>query len=160
MRLESFDQWWHWIALALAIAAALSYLVFWWRRDTAELPRPLRWTLLVLRSAAWLGVLLFFLDLQKRSEEEIQKPSRVAVLVDTSLSMSLPADWSTGGEGFHRSTSNTKSPSTGSMNPRNLYQSLFFPATTRTAANSLQAVWKTLLLFGKLLPGPHGSVRF
>jgi len=48
MRLESFDQWWHWIALALAIAAALSYLVFWWRRDTADLPRPLRWTLLVL----------------------------------------------------------------------------------------------------------------
>jgi hypothetical protein len=108
MRLESFDQWWHWIALALAIAAALSYLVFWWRRDTAELPRPLRWTLLVLRSAAWLGVLLFFLDLQKRSEEEIQKPSRVAVLVDTSLSMSLPADWSTGGEGASRANEVTK----------------------------------------------------
>ncbi|MFN9384374.1 MAG: VWA domain-containing protein [Pirellulaceae bacterium] len=108
MRLESFDQWWHWIALALAIAAAISYLVFWWRRDTAELPRPLRWTLLVLRSAAWLGVLLFFLDLQKRSEEEIQKPSRVAVLVDTSLSMSLPADWSTGGEGASRTNEVTK----------------------------------------------------
>ncbi|MFM8326152.1 MAG: hypothetical protein ACKN9U_14930, partial [Pirellulaceae bacterium] len=58
--------------------------------------------------AAWLGVLLFFLDLQKRSEEEIQKPSRVAVLVDTSLSMSLPADWSTGGEGASRANEVTK----------------------------------------------------
>ncbi len=61
-----------------------------YRRDWVELPRPLGWSLLLLRILAFVGLLLFFLDLQKRSEQPIAKASRLAVLVDGSLSMTLP----------------------------------------------------------------------
>lgn len=91
-RLESLDQWWHWFTLLLIIAAIASYVVFWYRRDWSELPRPIGWSLLILRLVALLAILLFFLDLQKRSEQKITRTSRLAVLVDTSLSMSLSVD--------------------------------------------------------------------
>ena len=90
MRFEALDQWWHWLVLATVIAAIVSYVVYWYRRDWGELPKSLGWALLVLRLTALIGLLLFFFDLQKRSEQKLVVPSRLAVLVDTSLSMSLP----------------------------------------------------------------------
>jgi len=90
MRFEALDQWWHWLVLASVIAAIVSYVVYWYRRDWGELPKSLGWALLVLRLTALIGLLLFFFDLQKRSEQKLVVPSRLAVLVDTSLSMSLP----------------------------------------------------------------------
>jgi len=89
-RFEAMDQWWHWIVLLSVIIAIVSYVVFWYRRDWDELPRSLGWSLLFLRLTALIGLLLFFFDLQKRSEQRLVTPSRLAVLVDTSLSMSLP----------------------------------------------------------------------
>ena len=89
-RFEALDQWWHWIVLISVILAIVSYVFFWYRRDWDELPRTLGWSLLILRLTALVGLLLFFFDLQKRSEQKLVVPSRLAVLIDTSLSMSLP----------------------------------------------------------------------
>ncbi len=90
MRFEALDQWWHWLVLAMVVGAIVSYVVYWYRRDWGELPKSLGWALLILRLTALTGLLLFFFDLQKRSEQKLVVPSRLAVLVDTSLSMSLP----------------------------------------------------------------------
>jgi hypothetical protein len=90
MRIEQMDQWIHWFALACVLVLLASYVVFWYRRDWKELPRGIGWTLLMLRLFALLGILFFFLDLQKRTEQQVTRPSRLAVLVDTSLSMTMP----------------------------------------------------------------------
>lgn len=95
MRFELLDQWWHWIVLILVIACITTYTILWYRRDWIELPRSLGWALLLLRLTALCGIVIFFFDLQKRSEQRIVRPSRLAILVDTSLSMSLPMDNST-----------------------------------------------------------------
>ncbi len=89
-RLQSLDQWWHVFALLACILVLVSYVVLWYRKDWVELPRALGVALLILRLAAFLGIFFFFLDLQKRTEQKTIRPSRLAVLVDTSLSMSLP----------------------------------------------------------------------
>lgn len=90
--MEVMDQWWHWLILATVVLAILSFVVYWYRRDWGELPRALGWTLLMLRLTAFLGIAIFFMDLQRRSEQKVVRPSRLAVLVDTSLSMSLPLE--------------------------------------------------------------------
>ncbi len=92
MRFELLDQWWHWIVLLLVIGCIATYTILWYRRDWIELPRSLGWALLLLRLSALCGIVIFFFDLQKRSEQRIVRPSRLAILVDTSLSMSLPMD--------------------------------------------------------------------
>lgn len=89
-RFEQFDQWWHYLLLLLAVAAIIGYVVWWYRRDSVEQQRPVRWALLLLRLAAFVGLMLFFLQLDKRSELRVTRNSRVAILVDTSLSMTLP----------------------------------------------------------------------
>jgi hypothetical protein len=48
--------------------------------------------LLILRLTALLGILIFFMDLQKRSERRDVRSSKVAVMVDTSLSMTMPLE--------------------------------------------------------------------
>jgi hypothetical protein len=90
MRVEQMDQWIHWFVLACCLTGLVSYVVFWYRRDWAELPRSIGWTLLSLRLLALLGILVFFFDLQKRTEQRVTRSSKLAVLVDTSLSMSMP----------------------------------------------------------------------
>jgi hypothetical protein len=90
-RLESIDQWWKWAVVLIVIAALASYFWIWYRRDTLELPRALGWGLLILRLTALAGIVIFFFQLQKRTDERVVRPSRVAMLVDTSLSMTLPA---------------------------------------------------------------------
>ncbi len=92
MRFEVMDQWWHWLIMLVVMVTIVGYVVYWYRRDWIELPRGLGWALLWLRLTALLGIALFFLDFQRRAEQTIIRPSRVAVLVDTSLSMSLPID--------------------------------------------------------------------
>ena len=88
-RLYMMGQWWHWLAL-LATCIAISVLVGWlYRRDSVELRRGVRWTLLVLRITAFAGLLFYFLNLEKKTEQLQTKNSRVAVLVDTSQSMGI-----------------------------------------------------------------------
>ena len=90
MRVEQMDQWVHWFVLACCLVALVSYVVYWYRKDWVELPKSIGWTLLSLRLLALLGILVFFFDLQKRTEQRVTRSSKLAVLVDTSLSMSMP----------------------------------------------------------------------
>ncbi|MEZ6118645.1 MAG: VWA domain-containing protein [Pirellulaceae bacterium] len=88
-QLQSMTQWWHWMALASVVLAVLLFVIYLYRIDSVELRRGTRWLLVTLRIAALVGLLFFFLDLQKRTEKQVVKNSRVAVLVDTSQSMGL-----------------------------------------------------------------------
>ncbi len=90
MRLEQLDQWWHWLLLVCLIISVAAYVTYWYRRDSVEHARAVGWALLLLRLAAFVGLLLYFLQLDKRTEQRVVRDSQVAVLVDTSLSMSLP----------------------------------------------------------------------
>ncbi|GIW98013.1 MAG: hypothetical protein KatS3mg111_1346 [Pirellulaceae bacterium] len=92
MRWGQLELWWHWLALLAGCVAVVLYVLLWYRRDAGEQPRPVRWTLMLLRVVAFSGLLLFFFQLEKRTEQRIVRESRVAILVDTSLSMTLPAD--------------------------------------------------------------------
>ncbi len=88
-RLQSLSEWWHWlvmIGLCLAIAA---YVAWMYRKDSVELTRGLAVLLFTLRLLAFLGVLFFFFNLEKRAERKIVKNSRTVLLVDTSQSMGL-----------------------------------------------------------------------
>jgi uncharacterized membrane protein len=74
------------------LAAIVSWVVYWYRKDWQELPKTLGYALLILRLTALLGILIFFMDLQKRSERRDVRSSKVAVMVDTSLSMTMPLE--------------------------------------------------------------------
>ncbi len=96
--IEGFDQWWQPPA-AVAAAVGMAALVIWmYRRDAGELSRPLRGLLTLLRLAAMAAILVALLDVERIAEHEIEFPSRVAVLVDTSGSMSLADAASAGSE--------------------------------------------------------------
>ena len=84
------SQWWHWLVLATVCAAVLTYVVAMYRKDSVELSRGLRWALIALRLLALAGVLFYFFNLEKRTERQLIKNSRVLLLVDTSQSMGLP----------------------------------------------------------------------
>ncbi len=76
----------------LPLGACLVILLFvraMYRRDAAELPRLWGWFFTLLRAATFLGLLFLFLQPQWRTELETTHNSRVALLVDTSLSMGL-----------------------------------------------------------------------
>ena len=88
-RLQSMTEWWQWLVMLLVIAAVIAYIAVTYYFDSAELPKPLRWTLLALRVMAFAGILFYFLDLEKRAERQIVKNSRALVLIDTSLSMGI-----------------------------------------------------------------------
>ena len=60
-----------------------------YRKDARELPPVLGWLLTALRTAAFIVVLVLYLQPQWRTEQERQVNSRAAILVDTSLSMGL-----------------------------------------------------------------------
>src|SRR5690606_31714215 len=66
------------------------FVAYWYRRDSIEHLPPVGWALLLLRLAALVGILLYFFQFDRRSEQRVVRDSRIAVLVDTSLSMSLP----------------------------------------------------------------------
>lgn len=97
LRIEQLDQWWHWAALGGLCVAVLLYVLYWYRKDTYEQPRLVGIAMSLLRAAALLGLLLYFLQLDKRTEQRIVRDSRVAILVDTSMSMSLPGTPSSAG---------------------------------------------------------------
>ncbi|HEY1784620.1 MAG TPA: VWA domain-containing protein, partial [Pirellulales bacterium] len=90
-----FEQWqalgerWHVLALLAVCAAVLVFVVSLYRRDSVELRPGRGLVLLALRVVALLGVLAYFLELEKRTERTSIHNSRVVVLVDTSLSMGL-----------------------------------------------------------------------
>ncbi|QDT12990.1 VWA domain-containing protein [Planctomycetes bacterium K23_9] len=91
-RATSLEGWWVWATIVAVIALVLFGCVRYYRRDAAELNPPVRWTLILLRLTVVIGLVFFFFDLQRRTQRLVKRSSEVAVLVDTSQSMSLPAE--------------------------------------------------------------------
>lgn len=86
---DGFAEWWEMPAGVAAAAALAAFAVWMVRRDAAGTPRPVRWLLAALRVATLGAVAAALLDFERVAEHEIVSPSRVAVLVDTSASMTL-----------------------------------------------------------------------
>ncbi len=83
------SQWWHWLVLVAVCAAVLTFVAGMYRKDSVELTRGLTWALVALRLLAFASVLFYFFNLEKRTERQLVKNSRVVLLVDTSQSMGL-----------------------------------------------------------------------
>ena len=96
-RLKTIEGWWFWAAMIVVLVACLTGLVRFYRRDVAELDSWTSRTLIGLRLVVLLGLVFLFADLQRRTERTLTLPSEVAVLVDTSQSMTLPAGNTGGG---------------------------------------------------------------
>ena len=93
---DGFSSWWEMPALVLALAALAAIVVVLYRRDASDLSRPVRAVLAALRLGALAALTAAYLDFERTSEREIEFPSRVAVLVDTSASMALTDPAATG----------------------------------------------------------------
>lgn len=78
-----------WILPVGVCVLFLLYARLMYQKDSRELPVWLGWTLTIFRSAVFLALLVLYLDPTWRTEREVIHPSRVAVLVDTSLSMGM-----------------------------------------------------------------------
>ena len=78
-----------WILPIAVVVALLFFVRTMYRRDAAELPRPVSWLLTFLRAATILALLVLYLQPQWRTEQERTINSRALLLVDTSLSMGL-----------------------------------------------------------------------
>ncbi|HQU42743.1 MAG: hypothetical protein B7Z73_02915, partial [Planctomycetia bacterium 21-64-5] len=78
-----------WLLPIAATLLVLLYVGWLYRRDSAELPLPLRALLVTLRIAAFVTLLVVYLQPQWRNEIDQVQNSRVVLLADTSLSMGL-----------------------------------------------------------------------
>ncbi len=86
---DGFTAWWQLPALVLGLAVLATFIVWMYRRDAMELPRGVGAILAGLRLGAVAAIAAAILDLERTTEHEIVSPSRVAVLVDSSASMTL-----------------------------------------------------------------------
>ena len=86
---DGFSQWWQMPLLVAAIAALAAFAIWMIRRDAAELPRGVAVLLAALRLGALAALAAAYLDFERTAEHEVLFPSRVAVLVDTSASMTI-----------------------------------------------------------------------
>ncbi|WP_442485562.1 hypothetical protein [Aeoliella sp. SH292] len=84
------DEWWVLPALGLGLLALLAYVWWMYRRESRTISPTKAIVLGLLRTIAIAGLVMFFLDFEKRSSTDLVEPSRVVILADTSLSMNLP----------------------------------------------------------------------
>ena len=82
-------QWWQTALFGLVVILLIGFVIWMYRRDGRELPRGRVVLLTTLRVLAFAALIVFLLHPQKRMETRMVKDSKVAVLVDTSLSMGL-----------------------------------------------------------------------
>lgn len=75
--------------ITAAVIAVLGVVWYLYRRDTLEMARIPRVVVILLRFVAIAGLLVFFLDIERRTTREVVHNSQVAVLVDVSQSMAL-----------------------------------------------------------------------
>jgi hypothetical protein len=87
-RVQAFGEWWQMPLLVSVCLVVLFFVAYMYRRDAVELKPGMGIILALLRLAAFAGILLMFLDIERRSEVKVVHNSRVLVLADTSLSMS------------------------------------------------------------------------
>ena len=90
--LDSFSEWWHMPVFVACIATVVGTVLWIYHHDAAEIPRWKGIPLAFLRIFAWTILLFGLLDMRRTAEHEITFPSRVAVLVDESASMTLAAN--------------------------------------------------------------------
>ena len=83
---------WGWLLLIGGGALLVAWVIWQYRRDTRDLSRVWTVFLAVLRLSVLAGLLVIALNPQDRTQRTSFRPSRVAVLVDTSLSMRHPID--------------------------------------------------------------------
>ena len=86
-RLYAIPEGWQWFALAALVLAVLGYVFVMYRRDGVDLSRGVKYSLVLFRVFAVAALVFFFLDMEKGSERELIKNSRVLLVADTSLSM-------------------------------------------------------------------------
>ncbi|MCC7476244.1 MAG: VWA domain-containing protein [Pirellulales bacterium] len=100
-RFQSYDDE-RWPAVLFAAGAIAFVAIVWqlYRRDAVELGRGTRLCVIGLRILALVGLVVFFLGIERRTAREIVNNSQVAVLVDVSQSMGLAESES--GEGRTR----------------------------------------------------------
>jgi hypothetical protein len=87
-----------WALLTAGGALAALWVIWLYRRDTLELAWPWRAALTSLRLSTLAGLLIIALNPHDRTQKDAFRPSRVALLVDTSLSMRHPAEGTPVGE--------------------------------------------------------------
>ena len=90
-RATTLEGWWMWAMLLVGFAVLLFTCIRYYRRDTLELSPAIRFTLLMLRITTIAALVFFFFNLNRRTQRVLTRPSEVAILVDTSQSMSLPS---------------------------------------------------------------------
>jgi hypothetical protein len=86
---EGFEQWWQMPLFVAALAAIVAFVLWVYRRDAAELPRGSGALLAAFRLGALAALVAAYLDFERTAEHEVLFPSRVALLVDTSASMTI-----------------------------------------------------------------------
>jgi len=102
-RTAMLDGWWAW-ALTVGVLSLIVYGCVWlYRLDTSELSPGVKTTLLMLRLTTILAIVFFFFGLQRRAQQRVTRTSEVAILVDTSQSMSLPGASAPGADSASRS---------------------------------------------------------
>jgi len=87
---DGFSQWWQMPLLVVGLVAIAAWMAWVYRRDAEELPRGVGLLLAGLRLGAFAALAAAYLDLERTAEHEVVFPSRVAVVVDASASMTLP----------------------------------------------------------------------
>ena len=90
-------DWWHWLLAVVFVFALVTWIIWLYRRDTKKLNRSIAWALSAMRLIVVAALVIYFLGPEKRTELRLVKDSRIAVLVDTSLSMGLRDDQNSGG---------------------------------------------------------------
>lgn len=102
-RAAMLGGWWGWM-IAITLVSLLVYSCVWlYRRDSVELTRGVRMTLIGLRLTVLVALVFFFLGLQRRAQQRVTRSSEVAILVDTSQSMSLADSSDPSAEPLNRS---------------------------------------------------------
>lgn len=81
-----------WLLLLLGVPAIVAWVIWLYRRDTSEVHPGWKYWLLTLRLGALGGLLIIALNPQDRTHKQSFRPSRVALLIDTSLSMRHPSE--------------------------------------------------------------------
>jgi hypothetical protein len=90
------SEWWHWLLIVAVIGMLIGWIYWLYRRDTVKLSRSISWALTAMRFCVVAALVVYFLGPEKRTETRSVKDSRIAVLIDTSLSMGLSDDLDVG----------------------------------------------------------------